>query len=66
MKPTCYFQIPRGDSARYVFVFYLYGNVYNVLLKQKLGSSPYTIINTYKVPTSNLQTFIDTTVSSIN
>ena len=65
MQPSCYFQIPRGDTARYVFVFYLYGSTYNVLFKQKLGSSPYKIIGTYKVPISNLQTFVNTTVASV-
>jgi len=65
MQPSCYFQIPRGNTAVYVFVFYLYGSTYNVLLKQKLGSSPYKTIGTYKVPISQLQTFINTTVANV-
>ena len=65
MKPSCYFQIPRGNNVPYVFVFYLYGNTYTVLLKQKLAG-PYKIIGTYRVPVLELQTFINTTVASIN
>ena len=44
MKPTCFFQITRGNTNRYVYVFYLYGSTYTVLLRQLLGSSPYRTI----------------------
>lgn len=65
MHPSCYFQIPRGNTAVYVFVFYLYGSTYNVLLKQKLGNNSYKIVNTYKVPINNVQNFINTIVANV-
>jgi hypothetical protein len=65
MKPSCYFQIPRGNTSRYVFVFYLYGNQYLVFKKQLLGNSPYQTVVKYKVPIKNLMTFINTVVANV-
>ena len=62
MRPSCYFQIPRGNTNRYVYVFYLYGSTYTVLLRQLLGSSPYRTIGTYKIPITELTNFINTIV----
>jgi hypothetical protein len=64
MRPSCYFQITRGNTNRYVYVFYLYGSTYTVLLRQLLGSSPYRTIGTYKIPIAGLMTFINTVVAN--
>ena len=64
MKPNCYFQIPRGNTSRYVFVFYLYNTTYIVLKKQLLGNSPYKTVVKYKIPSSNIINFINTVVAN--
>lgn len=65
MKPSCYFQIPRGNTNRYVFIFYLFGNHYLVLKKQLLGNNPYKTVVKYRVPINKLTTFINSVVSSV-
>ena len=64
MKPNCYFQIPRGNTNRYVFVFYLFGKHYLVLKKQLLGNNPYKTVVKYRIPADEVTTFINTVVSS--
>jgi hypothetical protein len=64
MKPSCYFQIPRGNTNRYVYVFYLFGNTYTVLKRQLLGSSPYRTVVKYKIPISEITVFINTVVAN--
>jgi len=64
MRPSCYFQIPRGNTNRYVYVFYLYGSTYTVLKRQLLGSSPYKTIVTYKIPINEITNFINTVVAN--
>jgi hypothetical protein len=63
MKINCVFQIPRGNTARYVYIFVYKGNYYNVTKKVKLGSSPYQTISTIKVPKSNIYSYINTVVA---
>ena len=63
---TCYFQIPRGKTNRYVFVFYLVNNEYYLVKKKVLlGNSPYKIQKTYKVKISEVNTFINTVVANV-
>tara|TARA_B110000037_G_scaffold219926_1_gene286209 strand:+ start:1169 stop:1369 length:201 start_codon:yes stop_codon:yes gene_type:complete len=64
MKPSCYFQIPRGNTNRYIYVFYLYGNEYTVLKKQLLGNQPYKTVVKYKIPSVQIKTFINTVVAN--
>ena len=64
MRPSCYFQIPRGNTNRYVYVFYLFGNTYTVLKKQLLGSSPYRTVVTYKIHSLKITNFINTVVAN--
>ena len=64
MRPSCYFQIPRGNTNRYVYVFYLFGDTYTVLKKQLLGSSPYRTVVTYKIPSLKITNFINTVVAN--
>ena len=65
MKPNCYFQIPRGNTNRYIFVFYLFRNHYLVLKKQLLGNNPYKTVVKYKIPTNKLSSFINNVVSNV-
>ena len=60
---NCFFQIARGNTARYVYVFINKGSYYNVTKKYKLGGSPYRNISTVKVNTNDIQTYINTVVA---
>ena len=60
---NCVFQIARGDSARYVYVFVNKGNYYEVTKKYKLGNSPYRNISTVQILNINLLTYINTVVA---
>lgn len=63
---TCYFQIPRGKSNRFVFVFYLVNNNYYLVKKKVLlGNAPYKIDRTYNIPKDNINTFINTVVANV-
>ena len=62
-QPLCTFSIPRGDTARYVYVFINYGPYYTVTKKVKMGNAPYMNISTVQVPTSQITTYINTVVA---
>ena len=64
MTKNCYFQIPRGNTNRYVYIFKQNGNYYNVTLKVLYGNLPYRVISTVKIPTKNIYTYINTVVAS--
>lgn len=64
--PTdCAFTMCRMN-CRYVFLFLKRGSNYTVQLKvlPAIKNGRYTIIQTFNVPESQLQTFINTTVAS--
>ena len=61
---NCGFQIPRGNTSRYVYIFINKGSYYKVTLKVLYGSSPYRTLSTVKVPTSYLGTYINTVVAN--
>ena len=63
MRRNCVFQIPRGNTARFVYIFVYKGNYYNVTKKVKLGNSPYITISTVQVPTKNIYSYINTVVA---
>lgn len=63
MKRNCRFQIARGDTARYVYIFVYKGDYYNVTLKVLL-SSKYVTLSVVKIQSKNILTFINTVVSS--
>lgn len=58
----CTFQIPRGETARYVYVFVNRGTYYDVTKKVKL-SGPYINISTVKIPVWQILTYINTVVA---
>ena len=64
MKPICGFQIGRGETCRYVYVFKNYGDYYLVTKKVLLGNAPYRNISTVRVPTSEIMVYINTVVAS--
>lgn len=63
MEKNCIFQIARGETSRFVYVFNYQGSYYNVTKKVLYGNLPYKIISTIKVPTSQIRTFINTVVA---
>ena len=63
MKRNCVFQIPRGNTARYIYIFVYKGTYYNVTKKVKLGNNPYITISTIKVLTQNIYNYINTVVA---
>jgi hypothetical protein len=60
----CVFQIPRGNTSRYVYIFVYKGTYYNVTLKVLYGNAPYKTLSTVKIPTSNIMTYINTVVAN--
>ena len=64
MKKNCIFQIPRGSTSRYVYVFQNKGNYYNVTKKVLYANLPYQTISIVKVPTQNIYTYINTVVAN--
>jgi hypothetical protein len=64
-QPDCAFTMCRMN-CRYVFLFLKYGSNYQVQLKvlNAVKNQGYRIIQTFNVPESQLQTFINTTVAS--
>lgn len=64
-QPECGFTMCRMNG-RFVFYFEKYGAIYQVQLKTlpAVKYSKYTTIQTFTVPESQLQTFINTTVAS--
>jgi hypothetical protein len=63
MKKNCVFQIARGNTSRYVYVFQYKGSYYNVTKKVLYGNLPYITISTVKVPTQDINTYINTVVA---
>jgi hypothetical protein len=63
MKKNCVFQIARGETSRYVYVFQYKGTYYNVTKKVLYGNLPYQTISTVKVPTKNIYSYINTVVA---
>ena len=64
MVKKCVFQIPRGNTSRYVYIFDYKGTYYNVTLKVLYGNLPYKIISTVKVPTKYIYNYINTVVAT--
>lgn len=64
MNINCRFQIPRGNTSRYVYIFTYKGSYYNVILKVLMGNSPYKIVSKVKIPTSDILTYINTVVAT--
>ncbi len=63
MKYNCVFQIPRGNTSRYVYIFQYKGTYYNVTKKVLLGNLPYKVISTVKIPTNMIYNYINTVVA---
>jgi hypothetical protein len=66
-KPTCFFQIPRGETNRYVYLFYYYKpqSMYKVVLKVLMANRvQYKIVSTRFIPQQDINTFINTTVAN--
>ena len=63
MNKNCTFQIARGNTSRFVYVFNYQGSYYNVTKKVLYGNLPYKTISTVKVPTSEIRTYINTVVA---
>ena len=67
MKPTCYFQIPRGQTNRYVYVFNYYKprQAYRVTLKVLMANRQnYQIVSTVYVPQNQVMNYINTVVAN--
>ena len=64
MNNNCIFQIARGNTSRYVYIFNYQGSYYKVTKKVLYGNQPYRIISIINVPTSQITTFINTVVAS--
>jgi hypothetical protein len=62
-SPICTFFIPRGDTSRYVYIFNYYGLYYLVTKKVKMGNAPYRTISTVNIPSTYIQTYINTVVA---
>jgi hypothetical protein len=63
MRPLCTFSIPRGNTARYIYVFDYYGKYYNVTKKVLYSGFPYIVVSVVKVPTQNIMNYINTVVA---
>jgi hypothetical protein len=67
MKSDCYFQIPRGQTNRYVYVFYYYKKmgIYRVVLKVLMANKVnYQVVSTRWIPQNRIMNFINTTVAN--
>ncbi len=65
-KNKCFFQIPRGETNRYVYVFYYFPKLrgYKVVLKVLMANKiNYSIVSTRFVPQNQVNDFINTTVA---
>jgi hypothetical protein len=62
-KLNCFFQIARGNTSRYVYVFQYKGSYYNVTKKVLISPLPYQTISTVKVPTNQIMNYINTVVA---
>jgi hypothetical protein len=63
MKRNCVFQIPRGETSRYVYIFEYKGAYYKVTLKVLLGYS-YSKISVVNIPTKFIMKYINTVVAT--
>jgi hypothetical protein len=66
-KPTCFFKIPRGETNRYVYLFYYYKpqSIYKVVLKVLMANRiKYKVVSTVFIPQQNINEFINTTVAN--
>jgi len=63
MNINCVFQIARGNTSRFVYVFKYKGSYYNVTKKVLYGNLPYQTISTIKVPTKFIYNYINTVVA---
>jgi len=61
--PKCTFSIPRGETARYVYIFDYYGSYYIVTKKVLLGPN-YTVMARVIIPTNLIQVYINTVVAT--
>ncbi len=64
MNIGCTFQIARGKTSRYVYIFTYKGGYYSVTKKVLLGNLPYQTISTVNIPESYINTYINTVVAS--
>ncbi len=66
IKPTCFFQIPRGETNRYVYVFYYYPTLmkYRVILKVLMANRiNYKVVSIRWIEQNKVMEFINTTVA---
>lgn len=65
MATPCFpdFVICRGNTSRFAFVFKNKGSYYLVTKKVLYAYGPYVKISTVKVPTQEIQTYINTVVA---
>jgi hypothetical protein len=63
MNALCTFTIPRGETARYIFIFDNYGSYYIVTKKALLGLN-YIQMAKVRVPTLLIQEYINTVVAN--
>lgn len=63
MKRNCVFQIPRGETSRYVYIFEYKNSYYKVTLKVLLGYS-YSIVSVVNIPTKFIMNYINTVVAT--
>ncbi len=67
MKSDCYFQIPRGQTNRYVYIFYYYKKLrsYRVVLKVLMANKiNYNVVSTTWVPQDKINLYINTVVAN--
>jgi hypothetical protein len=64
-QPCTKFQfiIPRGNTARYIYIFTFKGTYYDVTKKVLYGNLPYQTISTVQIPTNQIMTYINTVVA---
>lgn len=64
MAKKCIFQIPRGNTSRFVYIFVLKGSYFEVTLKVLMGNAPYKILSKTNVSTNNIYNYINTVVAN--
>ncbi len=66
VKPSCFFQIPRGETNRYVYVFNYFPSLqgYKVTLKVLMANRiGYKRVSTVFVSQTNVMEYINTVVA---
>jgi hypothetical protein len=63
MNNNCIFQISRGETSRYVYIFNYKGNYYTVTKKVLMGNRPYKIVSVVNIPVKDINTYINTVVA---